>query len=431
MRWRLEDTAEQAAFRQGFRDWLAETVEPGWMEAIDGGDEEAFAEVYSRAQDNGHHMISWMQTIGASGFGAPHWPEEHGGLSAEPWALLTVREELARYRLPTFGPNILGVGMAGPTIIAHGTEAQKERYLRKILTGEDIWCQMFSEPGAGSDLASLSTRAVRDGDTRPASPEGTGGWVIDGQKVWTTLAQFARFGMLLVRTDPDAPKHAGLTYFLADMWAEGIEVRPLKQMTGGEEFNEVWFNGVRIPDESRVGEVDGGWHCARTTLMNERIAIAGLSLDISAAMGGSARRDPWETLLAGVSDRSDPTLRQRLAQNWIEQQVREINLFRANAARQAGHDPGPEGAIGKVLNAEGNQRRAELAVNAAGMGGVAWLPDDAAAERRAEAFLRSRANTIEGGTSEILRNQIAERVLGLPREPQADKDLPWREIRRS
>jgi alkylation response protein AidB-like acyl-CoA dehydrogenase len=421
MRWTLEDTPEQAAFRTEFRAWLQQTLEPGWMEAIDTGDEEAFDEVYSRAQENGHHFVSWMRTIGESGYAAPHWPREHGGLSAELWALGTVRDELARYRLPTFGPNILGVGLAGPTIIAHGTQEQKDRYLRPILTGEEIWCQLFSEPGAGSDLSSLATRAVRDGDD----------WVISGQKVWTTLAQMARFGMCLTRTSPDAPKHAGLTYFIVDMWADGIEIRPLTQMTGSAEFNEVYFNEVRVPDENRVGRVDDGWRCARTTLMNERNTIAGLTLDITSVMGGSARRDPWQALLERVPDRSDPALRQRLAQTYIEQEIKEINLFRTNAARQAGQEPGPEGAIGKVFNAELNQRRTDLAISAAGMAGVAWLPGDTEAEARAEAFLRSRANTIEGGTSEVLRSQIGERVLGLPREPQIDKDVPWKEIRRS
>jgi alkylation response protein AidB-like acyl-CoA dehydrogenase len=427
MRWRLEDTPEQAEFRAELRDWLRAALAPGWMEAIDAGDEDAFAEVHARAEDAGHHFVSWMRTIGGSGYAAPHWPKEYGGLSGELWMLRVVREELARYRLPTFGPNILGVGLAGPTIIAHGTDAQKDRYLKPILTGEEIWCQLFSEPGAGSDLASLATRAVRD--TR----SGTGGdeWVIDGQKVWTTLAQMARFGMLLARTNPDAPKHAGLTYFIVNMWAPGVEIRPLTQMTGSAEFNEVYFTEVRIPDESRVGEVDDGWRCARTTLMNERSTIAGLTLDITSVVGGSARRDPWEALLGRIPERSDPALRQRLAQIYIEQEVKEINVFRANAARQAGQEPGPEGAIGKVAGAELNQRRADLAITAAGMAGVAWMPGDIEAETRAEGFLRSRANTIEGGTSEVLRNQIAERALGLPREPAVDRDVPWKEIRRS
>jgi alkylation response protein AidB-like acyl-CoA dehydrogenase len=420
MRWKLEDSPEQAAFREEFLDWLREELRPGWMEAIDAGDEEAFAEVYAAAADDGHHFVSWMHKIGLSGYAAPHWPEEYGGLSAELWALRIVREELARYRLPTFGPNILGVGLAGPTIIAHGTEAQKERYLRDILTGEAIWCQLFSEPGAGSDLASLATRAVRDGE----------GWVINGQKVWTTLAQMSRHGLLLARTDPDVPKREGLTYFIVDMDTPGIDVRPLTQLTGSAEFSEVYFNDVPLPDECRLGDVNDGWRCARTTLMNERNTIAGLTLDISSVLGGSARRDPWESLLAGVADRGDAALRQRLAQTYIEQQVKDISVFRANAARQAGQDPGPEGSIGKVFNAEFNQRRSDLAISAAGMAGVAWMPGDSDAESRAESFLRSRANTIEGGTSEVLRTQIAERVLGLPREPDAGQDLPWSELRR-
>jgi alkylation response protein AidB-like acyl-CoA dehydrogenase len=421
VRWKLEDTPEQAAFRAGFRDWLRATLKPGWIQAIDDGDEDAFATVLEAAESDGHNFFSWMQTIGASGYGAPHWPTEYGGLSQDTQMLRLVREDLGRYRLPTFGPNILGVGLAGPTIIAHGTEEQKQRYLRPILTGEEIWCQLFSEPGSGSDLASLATRAVRDGD----------GWVINGQKVWTTLAELSRFGMLLARTDPELPKHAGLTYFIVDMQAPGVEVRPLTQLTGSAEFSEVYFTDVQVPDESRVGAVNDGWRCARTTLMNERATIAGLTLDLRSVLGGSKRGDPWQSLLGEVAERSNPALRQRLAQLYIETEVKEMNMFRANAARQAGQEPGPEGAIGKVFNAELNQRRAELALSAAGMAGVAWKPGDRTAEARAEAFLRSRANTIEGGTSEVLRSQIGERALGLPREPQPEKDLPWKELRRS
>ncbi len=421
MRWKLEDTPEQAEFRAGFRDWLASVLEAGWMESIDGGDEEGFQRALKAAEAEGHQFFSWMGKIGASGYASPHWPKEFGGLSEDVRMLRIVREELAHYRLPTFGPNILGVGLAGPTIIAHGTEDQRQRYLRPILTGEEIWCQLFSEPGSGSDLASLSTRAVRDDD----------GWMINGQKVWTTLAQVARYGMLLARTDPDLPKHSGLTYFIVDMWADGVEIRPLTQLTGSAEFSEVYFTDVRVSDEARVGDLNDGWRCARTTLMNERHTIAGLNLDIQSVIGGGKRGDPWQALLAGVANRDDPALRQRLAQIYIENEVKEINVFRANAARQAGQEPGPEGSIGKMFNAEYNQRRSELAINAAGMAGVAWMPGDTEAETRAEGFLRSRANTIEGGTSEILRTQIGERALGLPREPQPEKDLPWKEIRRS
>ena len=421
MRWRIEDTPERAVFREEFRGWLREVVQPGWMEAIDGGDEERFAAVHAEAQAAGFNFMSWTPIIGASGYGAPLWPKEYGGLSGETWMQSVIREELGRYRLPAFGVNILGVGLAGPTIIAHGTEAQKERYLRKILTGEEIWCQLFSEPGSGSDLASVGTRAVRDGDE----------WVINGQKVWTSIAQLARFGMLLARTDPDVPKHEGMTYFILDMSWPGIDVRPLRQMTGSAEFNEVYLTDVRVPDSFRVGEVGEGWRCARTTLANERDTIAGLSLDPTALMGGATQKDPWQAYLQAVPDRSDPLVRQQLAQLYIEEQVRQITVFRATAARMRGQQPGPEGSVNKVFNAELNQRRWNSAVTAAGMGGVAWLPGDNKAEATAHRFLRSRANTLEGGTSEVLRNQVGERVLGLPREPEADKDVAWNKVPRA
>src|SRR5580658_8650056 len=217
-----------------------------------------------------------------------------------------VREELGSHRLPTFGVNLLGVGLAGPTIIAHGTEAQKERYLAKILSGEEIWCQLFSEPGSGSDLASLGTRAVRDGDE----------WVINGQKVWTSIASLSQFGMLLARSDPDVPKHEGLTYLIVEMSSPGVEIRPLRQITGSADFNEVFFTDVRVPDSNRIGEVGEGWRYARTTLMNERVALSGLSIDATSLMGG-VRRDPWQALLSGVADRRDPVVRQELARIYI------------------------------------------------------------------------------------------------------------------
>ena len=417
LRWEIEDTPEQAAFRTEFRAWLGDALPPGWAEAAEAGDDAAL-EASKRA--SGFNPFTWQGTIGRSPYAAPLWPKEYGGLSGEAWMQQVIRSELNRYRLPTVAVNLLGVGLAGPTLVEHGTEAQKERYLRKILSGEEIWCQLFSEPGSGSDLASLSTRAVRDGDE----------WVVNGQKVWTTIAQLARFGMLLARTDPDVPKHEGLTYFILDMHAPGVEVRPLKQLTGSSEFNEVFLTDVRIPDANRVGAVGDGWRCARTTLMNERVALAGISLD-PVSFAGGVRRDPWLSYLDGIPDRGDPLVRQRLAQFYIESQVKEITAFRANSARQRGQQPGPEGAVNKVFNAEFNQRRSSFAVDANGLGAVAWAPGDRGAEARATTFLRARANTIEGGTSEVLRNQMAERILGLPRDVEVDKDVPWAEVRRS
>lgn len=416
----LEDTEAQALFRRGFKDWLGEVLQPGWIEAVESEDEAAFTEVFEAAQRQGWNPFAWTRVIGESGYGAPLWPREYGGLSGETWMLRIVREELIRYRLPTFGPNILGLALGGPTLIAHGTDEQKDRHLRPILLGEEIWCQLFSEPGAGSDLASLSTRAVRDGDE----------WIIDGQKVWTTLAQFAQYGLVLTRTDPDVPKHEGLTYFILPMQTSGVTVRPLRQMTGTAEFNEVFLEGVRLPDSQRVGGVGDGWRCARTTLANERDTIAGLSLDMTSVFGGM-RKDPWKSLVENVTDRSDPMVRQRLAQLYIEQRVKDVTVLRANAARAAGRQPGPEGSVNKIFNAEFNQRRAAFTVDVSGPNGVAWAPDDSDAESRATAFLRSRANTLEGGTAEVLRTQVAERVLGLPREEDPSRSLPWKDVAKS
>jgi alkylation response protein AidB-like acyl-CoA dehydrogenase len=417
MRWTIEDTPEQQDFRAGFRSWLADNLPDGWMEAADGGDDDTLEKLKAKS---GFNPFAWQGTIGSSPYAAPLWPEEYGGLSGEVWMQQVIRTELVRYRLPTVSINLLGVGLAGPTLIAHGTPAQKERYLRKILSAEEIWCQLFSEPGSGSDLASLSTRAVRDGDE----------WIVNGQKVWTTIAQFAKFGMLLARTDPDVPKHEGLSYFILDMKSPGVDIRPLKQMTGSSEFNEVFLTDVRIPDANRVGDVGDGWRSARTTLMNERVALAGVSLDPVSFTGG-VRRDPWESYIDGIPDRTDPRVRQRLAQFYIESEVKEITAFRANSARLRGQQPGPEGSVNKVFNAEYNQRRSNFAVNANGVAATAWIPGDTRAEARATTFLRARANTIEGGTSEILRNQMAERILGLPRDVEVDKDVAWADVKRS
>ncbi|MGH9170070.1 MAG: acyl-CoA dehydrogenase family protein [Acidimicrobiales bacterium] len=416
MRWKIEDTPERAEFRAGFKAWLVSVLPEGWVEALAAGDDGAFA----KARE-GFNWLAWMGVIGRTPYAAPLWPTEHGGLSGEAWMQQLVREELVSHRLPIFGVNLLGVGLAGPTIIAHGTKAQKNRYLAKILSGEEIWCQLFSEPGSGSDLASLSTRAVRDGDE----------WVVNGQKVWTSIASLSAFGMLLARSNPEVPKHEGLTYLIVDMKSSGVEVRPLRQITGSADFNEVFFTDVRIPDANRVGDVGDGWRAARTTLMNERVALSGLSIDASSLMGG-VRRDAWDALLSGVADRADPLVRQELARVYIATEVKEITSFRSSAARLSGQVPGAEGGVSKVFNAELNQYKSAVAMNAAGMSSIAW--DDSAGGEggsRATAFLRARANTIEGGTSEVLRNQMAERILGLPREVEVDKGIPWAETRRS
>ena len=353
-----------------------------------------------------------------------HFPEGSGGLGLAPKLQKVVDQTLhaAGAPAPDVARNIIGMGMAAPTIAVHGTPEQRARYLRPLFTGEEIWCQLFSEPGSGSDLASLSSRAVRDGDE----------WVVNGQKVWTTLAHIARFGLLVTRTDPDVPKHLGLTYFICDMQAPGVEVRPLRQMTGDAEFNEVYLNDVRLSDDLRLGGEGEGWRVSMTTLMNERVSIG----------GGRAKRgsgaiavavDVWQR-----SGQTDPVRRDRLMKLWVAAEVNRLTNIRAGQMRKAG-TPGPEGSVAKLTFAELNQGISELCVDL--MGAEGQLYTDYDSPRRESVgfftgdpryfFLRSRANSIEGGTSEVLRNILGERVLGLPGEPRTDKDLPWRDVPRS
>jgi alkylation response protein AidB-like acyl-CoA dehydrogenase len=285
---------------------------------------------------------------------------------------------------------------------------------------EEIWCQLFSEPGAGSDVAGLATRAVRDGDE----------WVVNGQKVWTTLAHMAKWGMLVARTDPDQPKHKGLSYFIVDMHSPGVEVRPLKQITGDAEFNEVFFNDVRVPEANRIGPVGEGWAVATTTLMNERVALSGAGSVSDTNVGGGA----VDGLIADARRSgawNDPVVRDRLLQAVIEGRLIRLTNLRASAARKAGKPAGPEGSITKLFQAEYNQRLQNLAVDLLGNRGMAWSPADEATATTVTGFLRSRANTIEGGTSEIMRNILGERVLGLPKEPAVDRDVAWKDIPRS
>jgi len=353
------------------------------------------------------------------------FPQGSGGLGVSPSLQAAVERELRRVGAPDESErNVIGYGMAAPTILTHGTPEQQARYLRPLFTGEEVWCQLFSEPGAGSDVAGLGTRAVRDGDE----------WVVNGQKVWTTLAHTARWGLLLARTDPDVPKHRGLTYFVVDMHAPGVEVRPLRQITGEAEFNEVFFSDVRIPDVQRLDAVGAGWRVATTTLMNERVAI-----------GGGVRprsSGPIHEALAIWQDLPRPPAaqRDRLMSLWVEAEVGRLTNMRARALRRAG-TPGPEGSVAKLKGAELNKRVYELCVDLLGMTGTLFpshyemhRPDRSLLSGKADVrqlFLRSRANSIEGGTSEIMRNILGERVLGLPGEPRSDKDLPWAQVPRN
>jgi alkylation response protein AidB-like acyl-CoA dehydrogenase len=351
------------------------------------------------------------------------FPEGYGGMGAGPKLQKLVDERLRAAGAPfTAFRNPIGLGMAAPTIVAHGSDDQKRRYLRPLFTSEEIWCQLFSEPGAGSDVAALATRAVRDGDE----------WVVSGQKVWTTLAHTSRRALLIARTDPDAPKHRGMTYFVLDMHAPGVEVRPLRQITGEAEFNEVYLTDVRIPDAERLGGLGEGWHVALTTLMNERVSIGGA---ISARGAGPIAEAVrlWERRA-----HDDAVLRDELARLWVEAEVNRLTNIRASQLRTRG-TPGPEGSIAKLAFAELNQRIFEFCVNLLGPAGMLYgsyemtRPEEALLSGRDvhKLFLRSRANSIEGGTSEVMRNILGERVLGLPGEPRVDKDVPWSDVPRS
>ncbi|HEX2850047.1 MAG TPA: acyl-CoA dehydrogenase family protein [Acidimicrobiales bacterium] len=351
------------------------------------------------------------------------FPEGCGGLGLSPAYQDLVEERLSAAGAPRLMARNPISGMAAPTVATHGSDEQRARYLRPMFTCEEIWCQLFSEPGAGSDVASLATRAVRDGDE----------WVVNGQKVWTTMAHTARFGLLVARTDPELPKHRGMTYFVIDMKAPGVEVRPLRQMTGEAEFNEVYMTDVRIPDAERLGEVGDGWRVAMTTLMNERVAIGG-----SVAPRGSG---PIGDLVRLWKDapRKDPALRDEVMRLWVAAEVGRLTNLRAQQAREVG-TPGPEGSIAKLAFAELNKRIYEACLAVMGPEGMLYGSYDMVRPEVAggwgdgnvaKAFLRVRANSIEGGTSEIMRNILGERVLGLPGEPRVDKELPWSQVPRS
>ena len=354
-----------------------------------------------------------------------HFPAGLGGLGAPRSLQAVVDAELEAAGAPDNDPRRIGIGlgMAAPTILQYGTEEQKRRFLRPLWTGEEVWCQLFSEPGAGSDLAALGTRAVR---------QGGGDWVVNGQKVWTSSAHLARWAILIARTDPDVPKHRGITYFLCDMTDPGVEVRPLRQITGEAEFNEVFLTDVRIPDSHRLGEVGDGWRVAQTTLNNERVAIGGMRLPREGGMIGPVAKTWRERPELRTHD-----LHQRLLKLWVEAEVARLTGERLRQQLAAGQ-PGPEGAGTKLTFARLNQEISGLEVELLGEEGLLY---DDWTMRRPELvdftgrdagyrYLRSKGNSIEGGTSEVLLNIVAERVLGLPAEPRTDKDVAWKDLAR-
>jgi len=392
----LNDTPEQVRYRKKVRGWLAEHA----SEAPDVRGKEDDAAIVS--------MRAWQGRLAEAGLAGVTWPVETGGQGLGPVEQVIVNQELARAGVPGI-LDAIGVGMLGPTIIAHGTDEQKQRYLGPMLHGDEIWCQLFSEPAAGSDLAAIQSRATRADD---------GTWRLSGQKVWTTNAHFASFGMLLARTDPDIPKHKGLTMFLVPMDAPGVTIRPLRQISGDPEFNEVFFDDVALDADAAIGPVGGGWGTALTTLMFERVTI-GLG---SEAMG--YRADRFAKAIAADPDACrEPEVRRRLGELAVELLAVKFTGYRTLSALQKGQIPGPESGLAKITTVRAAIEAGDLIADVLG--------PDALAKDSEWALMTSFLPGLKsaGGTEEILRNTVGERVLGLPPEPRLDKGIPFSELR--
>jgi alkylation response protein AidB-like acyl-CoA dehydrogenase len=405
------------------REWVVAVVPSAWVEAGRQGGPDAVRQVRTRKD-----YEAWYPAFGRSGLVVPTWPVEYGGLDLASGVARRIEEVLSPFNLGRLNP--LGLNLAAPALFSYGTEDQRRRFLPPIVGNEEVWCQLFSEPGSGSDLASLSTQAVRDGDE----------WSITGQKIWTTWAHLADFAVLLARTSPDAPKRKGITYFLIDLHQPGVEIHPLRHMGGEVDFNEVFLTQARVPDAQRVGDVDEGWKVAGATLSGERQMVSGSGSGGVDRIGGSGA----DHLIRLAKQRSaaghpgaweDPVRRDEIMRLSCEEKVREWTNLRVRAQLRAGRVPGPESSIGKVHQGALNQRIQLLATSVLGAGGVAWTAEGESWARsmphEVRGMLRSRANTIEGGTTEVNKNILGERVLGLPREPDPFDGCPWREVPRN
>ena len=405
----VEDTPEEAAARAEAQAWLRTVAKPrgegegDWRAFRARTDEEDAAQM-ARAK-------AWQRTKCDAGWAAIHWPVEYGGQGRSAIEAGVFAEEEGRFDT-TGNMFMVGIDMVGPTLMAHGTEEQKARFLPPMLRGDEVWCQLFSEPGSGSDLASLSTRAVRDGDE----------WVIDGHKVWTSSAHSADFGICLARTDPDAAKHAGISYFLVDMHAPGVTVRPLRQIDGAIHFNEVFLDGVRVPADRLVGDVHDGWRVAMTTLTAERTAIGS---------GGRVGTREILDIARRLGRTDDPVLRQEIARVHAREKVQRWTVYRVRTAVAQNRPPGPEAAILKLLNSHQVEHVGEVLMAILGTVGTLWhddAPDDGFWQ---DMFLMQWSSRIGGGTEDIQRNILGERILGLPREPDPLKGAPWRDLPKS
>jgi alkylation response protein AidB-like acyl-CoA dehydrogenase len=427
----VDGATPEADVIEAVRRWTLDHVPIVWREAAERGGPAAIRAIRSRAD-----YEAWYPVFARSGMVAPALPVEYGGLGVTNRTARLIEGELRPFNLGRL--NVLGLNLAAPTLLAFGTEEQKRRFLPPIVRNEEVWCQLFSEPGAGSDLASLATRAERDGDD----------WIITGQKVWNTWAHLADYGVLIARTDVDVPKREGITYFLCPMRAPGVTVRPLRHISGEVDFSEVFLDNVRLPDFNRVGDVGAGWKVANATLGGERNMVSGAGAGGVDRIGGTGVRRLVSSARASGAW-GEPLVRQRLMALWCEERVREWTNTRVRDNARAGRPPGPESSIGKVHQGELNKRIQEAAVDLLGPAALAWSggagpaqassgPAHAGPEAYATSLpyalhgmLRSRANTIEGGTSEVNRNILGERVLGLPREPDPWNRAPWRDVPRS
>jgi alkylation response protein AidB-like acyl-CoA dehydrogenase len=392
------------------RAWVETNVPRAWIDAGRRGGATAVREVRTRAE-----YESWYPVFAASGLVVPTWPVAYGGLDVSPEVARAIEVELRPFNLGRLNP--LGLNNTAPALYAYGSEEQRLRFFPPMVRNEEKWCQLFSEPGAGSDLASLATRAERDGDV----------WAVTGQKVWSTWAHFSDFAILLARTDADAPKRQGITYFLLDLHQPGVEVRPLRHIGGEVEFNEVFLDRAIVPDEYRVGETGQGWKVANATLSGERQMVSGAGSGGVDRIGGRGAEHLLDIARASGRDR-DPVVRQRLMRVFSEERIRDWTNQRVRALLKAGRSPGPESSVGTVHQGELNQRIQLLATDLLGAGAMAWSVDQPLEVR---GMLRSRANTIEGGTTEVNKNILGERVLGLPREPDPWQGAPWRDVPRS
>ena len=405
------DTQEEAQFRAEARAWIAAEA-PTYL--IDSLTKSGFGGVETGDFDPMVEAKLWQRKKADAGWACIQWPVEFGGRGASPMQSVIWNQEEGVYGKLS-GSFIIGQGMCAPTLMAYASEANKARYLPKLASAEEVWCQLFSEPQSGSDLAGLRTRAERDGND----------WVINGQKIWTSGAHHSDFGIVITRTDPEVPKHRGLTMFFLDMKSKGVVIKPIKQANGESGFNEVYFDDVRIPDSQRLGEVGGGWQVSLTTLMNERLAIGG-----GIATGFPEIKELVDGLaLASGRAIENPAVRSKLADWYAKSAGLKNTSARAMTALSKGEMPGPENSIGKLVAGGMMQDIAKFALDLQGLGGVIVDPELAAHSARLQAMLlRSPAVRIEGGTDQILRNIIAERVLGLPEELRADKGMPFSKI---